>query len=69
MMDVFVKVIEQRLITFVVEADSIADAEEIVGDGDFPNMVETFDKVKDVRYGKYASVYSYSTKPPKEITA
>ena len=64
MMDVFVKIIEHRLITCVVEADSLTDAaERIVCEGNFPNIVEDFDKVKDIRYGKYVSAYSYSTKP------
>ena len=62
MMDVFVKVIEQRLITLVVEADSLIDAERIVSDGDFPDLVENCEKVKDIKIGKYYPACSYSTK-------
>jgi len=60
---IYVKSIEYRVITFAVEAESIKEAQELVGDGEFPDVAGNYKKVKDIQIGKYSPTFTYSTKP------
>ena len=62
-MNIYVKVIESRVIYLTIEADSLIDAQRIHSDGDFPDLVENCEKVKDIQVGEYSPKSTYSTKP------